>query len=101
MQLIQNQICVLARITNTTHWYSTSLRGTVNNHVSDANQPLANRCGCRHVLNIAQRNVANRLGQQAVFDLDLAARQRVSHAIALDVAVKWKAEECQRADEHR
>jgi hypothetical protein len=96
LQLLQDQIRVFAWVGNLTHLYLTSLGGTVNYHISNADDPFKQRGAHRHILGVSQRNVPDRFGKDAEVNFNLAGRQGVNDAVPLDMAKQRETKREQR-----
>ena len=100
MELGQNQIGEFPGAAQVSQRYFTRGRGTVNQHVSDAAQPLDERGARRYIAHAWQRNVAGCARNEARFDLQPQIAQRVPCSAALPESIKRRAEEDPRADQH-
>lgn len=96
-QLAQKQVGILARVMHVAHdGLAANLAGVIYNHVTVTQKPLHDRGRHRHVLNVAQREIARCPREESFVDLHLVISQRVLNHVALEMVEGRDQQERQR-----
>src|SRR5438045_6530142 len=99
-EFTQEEVCVASRVGDVAEdGRAARLARVVNDEVAEAQEALEDGRGDGHVLNVSQRDVARRLRDEPLVNLDLRVGERVAHGVSLQVLVGWEEEQSERERE--